>query len=146
MVEAGVTSAGSLRRIGVDALEILDDRFHRGMQTVKVEAVKAGFSGALRKAIVVRSQPLDKFHHIGIAPHPPRKAPKIAERLRGIHIVAGIAHKPVDAIGVRPVRLERDSREALFLDEPLGDLPALAVELVRSMGSLTEQHKARVAD
>jgi hypothetical protein len=47
---------------------------------------------------------------------------------------------------VRPVRLDGDSREALFLYEPLGDLGALAIEFVRSMGSLIEQHKAGVAD
>src|SRR5712671_2182571 len=146
MVEAGVPSAGSLCSIGVDPLEILDHGFHRGVQAVKIEPVKAGLSSALGKGIVVRPQPLDKLDHIGVAPHPSRKAPEVAERLLGIHIVAGIAYKPVDAVGVRPVRLNRDSRETLLLDEPFRDLRTLAVELVRSMGCLAEEHKARVAD
>src|ERR1700730_7011553 len=108
MVEAGVTSACSLRRIGLDALEILDDRFHRGMQAVKIEPVKAGLSSALGKGIVVRSQPLDKLHDIGVAPHPSRKAPEVAERLLTIDIGTGTANIAVDAVGVRPVRLDRD--------------------------------------
>src|ERR1700730_7585762 len=148
MVEAGVTSAGSLRRIGVDALEILDDRFHRGMQAVKIEPVKAGLSSALGKGIVVRSQLLDKLHDIGVAPHPSRKAPEVAERLLGMDSGTGTGTANIAGyrVGIRPIRLDRDGREVLLLDEPFRDLRAFAIEFVRPVGGLAEQHKARVAD
>src|SRR6202030_2372133 len=106
MVEAGVPSAGALRSIGVDPLEILDHGFHRGMQAVEIEAVKAGLSGARGKGVVVRSQPLEKLNHIGVAPHPSRKAPEVGERLLGIDIVTGTANIAVDAVGIRPIRLD----------------------------------------
>ena len=146
MVEAGVTSAGSLRRIGIDALEILDDRFHRGMQAVEIESVKAGLSETGRKGVIVRSQPLDKLDHIGVASHPSWEAPKVAERFLSIHIIARIAHIAVDAVGVWPVPLDRDGCKALLLDQPFRDLGALAVELVRAVGRLAKEHKACVAD
>src|SRR3981189_2554384 len=107
MVEAGVTRTGSLCRIGIGPIEIFDHGFHRGMQAVKIESIKAGLSGAGRKAVIVRSQPLDKLNHIGIAPHPSREAPKVAECFRTIHTIAYIAHIAVDAVGVWPVRLDR---------------------------------------
>ena len=58
------------------------------MQAIKIESIKAGLSGTGRKAVIVRPQPLDKLNHIGIAPHPSREAPKVAERFLSIHIIA----------------------------------------------------------
>ena len=111
------------------------------MQAIKIESIKPGPSSARRKGNVVRSQPLDQLHYIDIAPHPPREAPKVAERLLGIHIVAGIAHIAVDAVGVRPIRLDRDGGETLLLGKPFRNLGALAVELVRPVRSLAQQHE-----
>src|ERR1700681_1154151 len=124
MVEASVTRAGSLCRGGIGPLEIFDHGCHRGMQAVEIESVKAGLSGTGRKGVIVRSQPLDKLDHIGVAPHPSWEAPKVAERFLSIHIIARIAHIAVDAVGVWPVRLDRDGRKALLLDQPFRDLGA----------------------
>jgi len=52
----------------------------------------------------------------------------------------------VDAVGVRPVGLDRDGREALLFNESFSDLRALAVELVRAVLSLAEQDESRIAD
>ena len=94
----------------------------------------------------MRAQPLDELDHVGVAPHPRGEAPEVGERFYGIDIVAHAAHVAVDAVGVGPIGLDRDGREAFLLDEPLRDLGALAVELVRAVGRLAEQHEARVAD
>src|SRR5690348_13973718 len=107
MVETGVARAGSPRRIRVDPFEVLSHGLNRGVQAVEVQSVEPGLSPALWLRVVVGSQPLDKLNNIGVAPHPPREAPEIAQRLLAIDIVAETAHIAVDAVSVRPVRLDR---------------------------------------
>jgi hypothetical protein len=132
VVEADITSAGLPRRLGVDFLEILQHGFHRGAEAVKIEAVEANPWSARRQRVVVRSQPLDELDHLGVAPHPGWEAAEVGERFNGGDVVAHTAHVAVDAVGVGPIGLDRDGCEAFLLDEPLGDLGALVVELVRA--------------
>jgi hypothetical protein len=116
------------------------------VEAVEIETVEAGPFSVRGQRVVVRSQPLDELHHLDVAPHPPGETPEIGERFGGIEIVAGTADIAVDPVGVGPVRLDRDGREPLLVDQPLGDPGSLAIELVGAVGRLAEQHKARVAD
>ena len=143
VLEARVALARPTRRIRVDLLEIRDDRLHRGVQAVEVEAVEADL-GALggRASLCARSQPTKSstsvLRHIHFG-----KRRKSGQRLVGARVVAATAHVAVDAIRVRPVGLDRDGGEALLADQPLGDLGALAIELVRAVRRFAEQDEAR---
>jgi len=57
---------------------------------------------------------------------------------------AVVAHMPVDRGGIGPVGLDRDDREAMFLDQPPRDRGAGAVEFGRAMAGLAKQHHPRV--
>ncbi len=116
MVEAGITSPGPPCRVRVDLLEILQHGLHRGMEAVEIETVEAGLFEIRGKRVVVPPEPVDEIHHFGVAPHPPREAPEIGERFRGIKILAGAADITVDPVGVGPVRFDRDGSKALLLD------------------------------
>ena len=96
--------------------------------------------------VVVGAEPADEVEHVGVAPHPGGEPPEARQRIDGLGVVAAAADVAVDAIGVRPVGLDGDGGEPLLADQPLGDLGALAVELVRPVRRLAEQHEARVAD
>src|SRR5919106_2477740 len=146
LVEARVTLARPLCRLGIDLFEEPEHGLHRGAQAIEVEAVEADFRRVLRKRVVVRPQPLDELDHVGVAPHPRRKASEVGERLYGIEVIAHASHVAVDAVRVGPIGFDRDRREAFLLDQPLGDLGALAVELVRAVRRLAEQREARIAD
>jgi hypothetical protein len=50
----------------------------------------------------------------------------------------------VDAVGIRPVGLDRG--EILLQDEPLRDLPALAVKLMGAVRGFAKQHKTGFPD
>ena len=52
----------------------------------------------------------------------------------------------VDAVGIRPVGLDRDRGEILLQDEPLRDLPALAVKLMGAVRGFAKQHKTGFPD
>src|SRR6266850_8299858 len=139
-------SAGAICRLGVDLLKIAEHGFPRGLEAVEIEPVKADFWYAHGKLVIVGMQPPDKFDHVGIAPHPSWKALEPIESRDGIRVFAHAAHVAIDAISVRPIGFHRDRREVFFLDEPLRDLGALAIELVRAVGCGAQQHDARVAN
>jgi hypothetical protein len=52
MVEARVPLPSSLRRLGIDLLEVGDDRLHRGVEAVEIEAVEAHLGGSGRQRVV----------------------------------------------------------------------------------------------
>ena len=146
LVEAGVARAGPPGRLGVDLLEVPEHGGHRGAETVEVQAVEADLARVRRQRVVVPAQPLDELDHVGVAPHPGRKTPEAGQRFAGVGVVAGAAHVAVHARGVGPIGLDGDGHDAAFRDESLRDPGALAVELVRAVGRLPEEHEARIAD
>jgi hypothetical protein len=93
----------------------------------------------------MRPQPVDERQDVDVSPHPDREATELAECL---HCRAPFptAHEAVHAIGIGPVGLHCDRVEAALLDEEAGNPGSLAVELVRPVGSLPEEHHARIAD
>ena len=52
----------------------------------------------------------------------------------------------IDPVGVRPVGLDRDGGEALLAISRWVIWRALAIELVRAVRRLADQHEPRVAD
>ena len=92
------------------------------------------------------AQPVDEGQHVGVAPHPVRKAPEAGQRAVGIRILALAAHIAVDAVSVRPVGFDRHRMEALVLDQAPGDAGAFLVELVGAVGGLAQQHETCTAD
>ena len=98
-----------------------------------------------RPSLWARSQPTKSstsaLRHIQVGKRrKPRSASSASRSARRA------AHVAIDAVGVGPVALDRDRGEAVLGDQALGDARALAVELVRSVAGLAEQHDARVAD
>ena len=146
VLEARITVTRPPRRLGVDLIEICQDRFNGSKQTVEVEAVEADLPCLIADRVVVVSQPPDEIEHVGVAPHPGGKSLEVAERVIGAGVGARAAHVSVHSISVRPVGFNRDRPEALLDDQPFGNLRALAVKLMRAVRSLAEQHEAGVAD
>jgi hypothetical protein len=94
----------------------------------------------------VFAQPLNELDYVGITPHPSRKPAKVGQRFHSKCVVACVVHIAIDTVGVWPIRLHRYSGETFFLDEPFRDLGAVVVKVVRTVGRLSEQHDARLAD
>ena len=92
------------------------------------------------------AEPADEVEHVGVAPHPRWEPLESSQGIDGIGIIAPAADVTVDAIRVGPVGLDGDRIEALLPDQPLGDLGAFPVELVRTVRRLADQHEAGVAD
>ena len=145
VLEAGVALAGPGRRRRIDLLEVGDHLLDRRVEAVEVKAIEPRGVGGIA-AVVVRAQPADEVEHLGVSPHPGGEALEAAQRLLGIRVLAGPAHIAVHPVGVGPIGLDGDPREALLLDQPACDQGALAVELVAAVGGLSEQHEAGVAD
>ena len=115
-------------------------------EAVEVEAVEADLRARRRRpSLCARSQPTKSstsaLRHIQVGKR--RKPRSASSASRSSSRAADVA---VDAVGVRPVALDRDGGEALLADQALRDPGALAVELVRAVAGLAEQHDARVAD
>ena len=142
LVEARVALPRPLRRLAIDAVEVLDHRLHRPVEAVEVEAVEADLRRRGRERVVVLAQERHELRHLDVAPHPGREAPEVAERLLRGRVVARRAHEAVDPVGVRPVGLDRDGREAALGDQALRDLRALAVELLRAVRRLPDEDEA----
>src|SRR2546427_4317400 len=103
------------------------------MQAIEIEAIKSDRRVNRCARIVVGPQPADKVKDVGITPHPGRKTFEIRQGLDALGIVADSTHVAIDAVGVWPIRLDGDRGETLLLDEALGDLGALPIELVRTV-------------
>src|SRR3954449_10842981 len=96
--------------------------------------------------IVVLTEPPDEVEHVGVAPHPGRKASEVAQCFDRLLVLAEIANEPINTIGVRPVGLHGHGVESLLDHEPLGDLGPLLVELMRSVRGFTEEYEMSIAD
>ena len=112
VVEAAVSLAGPACLFGVDAIEVRDDRLHRGAQAVEVEAVEARLGRRVRVRVVAGPQPLDELQDVTIAPHPRREAAEVRQGGVGVGVVREPHDVAVDAVRVGPVRLDRDGGEA----------------------------------
>ena len=115
------------------------------MQAVEIEPIKSCFQ-PVALSFVVASQPADEIQHVGIAPHPGRKTFEAFEGVDRFRVIIFAPHKSIHAIGIGPVSFHGYRIEALTLNQTLGDLRALPVELMRSVRGLPQQHKSRVAD
>ena len=145
MIEARVAVARPPGCVRVDLVQISQHGLHRGMQAVEIEAVESGLHRG-RHSLVVFAQPTHEIEDVGIAPHPRRKALETGECFLAVGIIRRTLDVAVHPVCVRPVGLDGNGREAFLLDQALGDLRALLVELVRSVRRLAEQDEARVPD
>src|SRR4051812_6896453 len=57
-----------------------------------------------------------------------------------------MANVAIDRRGIGPIRLDRNDRETVLLDEPAGDRRACPVELRRSMTCFAKQNDAPVGE
>ena len=80
VVEARIPRSGALRLVGIDRVEVRDDRFDRGPQAVEVEPVEARHAERIGDPVVPLAQPVDELDHLGVAPHPGREASEVAQR------------------------------------------------------------------
>src|SRR5215216_1865016 len=142
MVEAGVPRTRAPRRLGIDVLEVLDDRVHRGVQAVEVEAVEADLGRARRQFAIPLPQPAEEGDDGRVPPHPGWEAVEVGESLLRALVVALAAHEAVHARGIGPVRLGCDCGEAALDDQALRELGPLPVELLRSVRGLAEEREA----
>src|SRR5439155_8972311 len=95
------------------------------------------------EGVVAAPQPADEVEHVLVAPHPGREAPESGEGGRGVGVLRTTADEAVHALGVRPVALDRDRRETLFLDETPGDPRAFAIELAGAVRGFAEENEPR---
>ena len=146
MFETRIAIPRPFRCLGIDFVQIADHFLDRGVEAVEIESVEADLLIVTADAIVVLAQPADETEHVGVAPHPGRKALEVAESVDRFGVVADSANKSIDAVGVRPIRLHCDGVEPLLGDEPPRDLRARRVELVRSVRSFADQDEMSVAD
>src|SRR3954471_8716125 len=68
---------------------------------------------------------------------------KVSERCFRIGVIAFTPDEAVDAVGIGPVRLDRNSVESSFLDETARDGGALRIELMRAMRRLADKDDLR---
>jgi hypothetical protein len=129
-------------RLGVDLLQVAQDRVDRLVEAVQIEPVEARRH---RRPLVVAAQPPDERLDDLVAPHPAREAQEVAERGVGVAVLALAPDEAVDPVGLWPVRLHGDGVEAGVLDQPPGHARPLDVELVRPVRCLADQHATRVA-
>ena len=144
-LEATVPAARARRAFGVDLAEVLQNRLDRRMKAVQIEAIKTG-AIVSRPLRVVCAKPLQEVDHDRVSPHPARKTCEVAERRRCIGFAARVAHPPVYAVRIGPVRLGRDDVELFGLDEGGREVRADAIELIRAVRRLTDQNQTRIAD
>jgi hypothetical protein len=145
VLEAGVAPARAPRGLRVNLVQVAEHGLDGSVEAVEVEPVEADLCCARGQRVVVGAQPLDELDDDRVAPHPRREALEAAERRARFRVVRLAAHVAVDAVRVGPVGLDRDGRETPLRDEPLRDLGALAVELVRAVRSLAQQREPRLA-
>jgi len=145
-MQALIAFTSAAGRLWIVLVEIVDHGVHRCAHAVEVKAIEADVGRGVAEAHVVGAQPTDEVEHIGVAPHPGGKAREAAQGLLGVGVGSCPADMAVDALGVGPVTLDGDGSEAKLADQPLGYACALAVELVRAVAGLAQQHDPCVAD
>src|SRR5437588_2575052 len=96
-------------RCGIEVIEIAQDRRNRTVQTVEIQTVDAGALRRIGDLGVVLLQPVNEFHHLPVSPHPGRES---IEGLLGMWLDGGASYVPIQALRLRPVRLEGDDRKA----------------------------------
>src|SRR5207249_760422 len=132
MFEARVTITRSFCCVRSNFIEVSKHRLNRSMQAVEIEPIKSCFQ-PVALSFVVASQPADEIQHVGIAPHPGRKTFEAFEGVDRFRVIIFAPHKSIHAIGIGPVSFHGYRIEALTLNQTLGDLRALPVELMRSV-------------
>ncbi len=95
--------------------------------------------------IVEPAQPVNELQDDRVPPHPDGEAPEAPQRLLGRPVLSDPAYEPVHAVGVGPVGLDGDRAAGALGDQALGDLGTFAIELVRSVRGLADQHEACLA-
>ncbi len=139
VVEARVARSGLLGFGRIHAVEVRDHRFHRGAQAVQVEADEAHPARRMPVRLVPRARPLHELDDVPVPPHPRREPPEVAQRMLGVAVVREPHHVAVHPVRVRPVGFGRDGVEAELVDQPAGDPCPLPVEVVGSVGGLTDE-------
>ena len=122
--QAAIALAGDLGRFRIDLVEIVQNRADRIVEAVEIEAVKGDALVLLHRPVVL-AQPADEIAHLGVSPHPGRKARKGGPLRRRI---LEMPHIMIDAGGIRPVRLDGDEAKSLLDDELARDAFAHPVE------------------
>ena len=137
--ETGIALPGAAYRFRIDLRQVTQNGLNRSEQAIEIETVKACFVLSGWKLIIVLPQPSHEIEHVGIAPHPCRKALEIVERIDRLGIARITADKSVDAIRIRPVRFNGDSRKLPFLDQTLCDFGPLPIELMGTVRSFANK-------
>ena len=130
----------------IDIRKVTEHGFNGGIQTIQVETVESGFVFSGPKLVIVLAKPSNEVENVGVAPHPGGKPFEVAESFTVVSIAWIATNKAIDAIGIRPIGFDGHSRELLFCNQPLRNLRALVVELMRAMRSFANEHKSGIAD
>ena len=85
------------------------------MQAVEIHAVEADLRILVRA--VPLPEPLDKFQHDRVPPHPLREAFEIAQRRIGVRVAASSLDVTMHAQGIGPVCLECERTKAFLVDQ-----------------------------
>lgn len=137
--QTGIAGPSLRRSAGVDPFEIGKNRRHRLVHAVEIEPADMHVARGV-PARIVAAEEFDKGVELGVAPHPGRET---GESVAIRRAPGQEAHVPVDHRRVRPVRFERDDREAVVLDQTSRDLGPRFVELRRAVGGFAEKDEPR---
>src|SRR5438132_1727104 len=146
MFEAGITVAGASTSFWIDLCKVAEHGLNGRIQAVQVESIETGFVFSARKLVIVLAKPSDEIESIGIAPHPGRKPFEITQSFTRFSITRIPTNKTIDAIGIRPIRFDRHSRELFFCNQPFRNLRTLLIELMCAVRRFADKHKPGIAN
>jgi len=145
LVEARIALTGPTRLAGIDPLEVLHDRLHRGTEAVEIQPVEAGLGCGVPVGVVAGPEPLHEAEDVTVSPHPRRKTAKVRQCRIRVLVIGQPHHVSIHTVGIGPISLDGDRRKAPLVDEATGDPGPLPVELVRAMRCLADQDKTPIA-
>ena len=132
-VEAGVIIARLSSRVRIDAVEITYDGVDGRVKAVKIESVESDFASRIANAVVVPAQPFDERQHVGVAPHPRRKACEAPQCVATVRFIRGGANVAIETIRIGPIRFDCDAVKSVALDQRLRDARAFRIKIVRAV-------------
>ena len=145
MIEATITITRTPRRRRIYFVEIAKHSLDRCMHAVEIQAINARETVLRASLCIPCAQPFDEFDHDGVAPHPARETPKIAQRIIRVRVFAAAGYEPMDPECIRPIRLESDGAESFSLNQSLSELGPRFVELMRAMRRFADENALRLA-
>src|SRR6202011_2571166 len=127
----------------VDLIQVSDNGVNRCEKAVEIEPMETDATLGSAYLPIPCAQPFNHLQSFLVPPHPGWKPGKSLPLFLSNRSMAYVL---VDPRGIGPVRLDRDKLEAFARDQVRGDSRSHPVELRGSVGCLSQQYEASIAD